>query len=95
MACAARPARGCDARSHADVWEQGSLKKRILQRSNEMEPSEWKDADGHVLATEVLRLKEGKMLPTIELSRDLNQIWRELMLALWVSRLWAGFGAGS
>jgi hypothetical protein len=75
--------------------KQGSLKKRILQRSNEMEPSEWKDADGHVLATEVLRLKEGKMLPTIELSRDLNQVWRELMLALWVSRLWAGFGAGS
>jgi hypothetical protein len=35
------------------------------------------------------------MLPTIELSRDLNQVWRELMLALWVSRLWAGFGAGS
>jgi hypothetical protein len=73
----------------------GSLRKKLLERRNEMEPSEWKDAQGHVLATEVLKLEDGKMLPTIELSKDLNQVWRELMLALWVSRLWAGFGAGS
>jgi hypothetical protein len=73
----------------------GALKKRILERRNEMEPSVWKDAQGRVLATEVLKLEGGKMLPTIELSKELNQMWRELMLALWVSRLWAGFGAGS
>jgi hypothetical protein len=73
----------------------GGLKKRVLERKNEMEPSVWKDTRGHVLATEVLKLEGGKMLPTIELSKDLDQMWRELMLALWVSRLWAGFGAGS
>jgi hypothetical protein len=73
----------------------GGLKKKIVERRNEMEPSEWKDMQGRVLATEVLRLEGGKMLPTIELSKELDQTWRELMLALWVSRLWAGFGAGS
>jgi hypothetical protein len=73
----------------------GALKKRILERRNEMEPSVWKDDQGRILATEVLKLEDGKMLPTIELSKELNQMWRELMLALWVSRLWAGFGAGS
>jgi hypothetical protein len=73
----------------------GALKKRILERKNEMEPSVWKDTQGRVLATEVLKLEGGKMMPTIELSKELNQMWRELMLALWVSRLWAGFGAGS
>ena len=72
----------------------GGLKKRILERRNEREPSEWKDVQGKVLATEVLRLEGGKMLPTIELSKDLNEMWRELLLTLWVSRLWAGFGAG-
>jgi len=73
----------------------GSLKKRISERRNELVPSVWKDVQGRVLATEVLKLEGGKMLPTIELSKDLGQVWRELMLALWVSRLWAGFGAGS
>lgn len=73
----------------------GGLQRRIFQRKNELKPSEWKDTQGHVLATEVLKLEGGKMLPTIELSRDLDQKWRELMLALWVSRLWAGFGAGN
>jgi len=73
----------------------GGLKKRIVQRHNEMESSEWKDTEGRVLATDVLKLEGGKMLPTIELSKDLNETWRELMLTLWVARLWAGFGAGS
>ncbi|KAH7090170.1 hypothetical protein FB567DRAFT_519251 [Paraphoma chrysanthemicola] len=73
----------------------GGLKNKIIERRNETEPSEWKDTQGRVLATEVLRLEEGKMLPTIELSKELDQTWRELLLALWVSRLWAGFGAGS
>ncbi|EAT85323.1 hypothetical protein SNOG_07857 [Parastagonospora nodorum SN15] len=41
-----------------------------------------KDVHGRVLATEVLKLEGGKMLPTIELSKDLGQVWRELMLAL-------------
>lgn len=75
--------------------KEGALKKRILQRKNELEPSVWKDTKGVVLATEVLRLEDGRMLPTIELTKDLTQMWRELLLALWVSRLWAGFGAGT
>lgn len=75
--------------------KEGALKKRILQRKNELEPSVWKDTKGTVLATEVLKLEDGKMLPTIELTKDLTQMWRELLLALWVSRLWAGFGAGT
>jgi hypothetical protein len=73
----------------------GSLTKRISERKNELVPSVWKDTQGRILATEVLKLEGGKMLPTIELSKELSQMWRELMLALWVSRLWAGFGAGS
>jgi hypothetical protein len=73
----------------------GGLKKSVLERRNEMEPSEWKDPQGRVLATEVLRLEGGKMLPTIELRQDLSELWRELLITLWVSRLWAGFGAGS
>ncbi|KAF2830266.1 hypothetical protein CC86DRAFT_464667 [Ophiobolus disseminans] len=73
----------------------GGLKKMVIERRNEMEPSEWKDTQGRVLATDVLRLEGGKMLPTIELSKDLDEMWRELLLTLWVSRLWAGFGAGA
>lgn len=75
--------------------KSGGLIRRLSERRNEMEPSEWKDVQGRVLATEVLRLEDGKMLPTIELSKDLSEMWRELLLTLWVSRLWAGFGAGS
>lgn len=73
----------------------GSLRRRVFHRKNELEPSEWRDTSGRVIATEVLKLENGKMLPTIELSKDLDQTWRELMLALWVSRMWANFGAGT
>ena len=86
---------GVAAKAMLTCEKVGALKKKILERRNEMEPSEWKDTEGRVLATEVLRLEGGKMLPTIELSKDLDEMWRELMLTLWVSRLWAGFGAGS
>jgi hypothetical protein len=39
---------------------KGSWEKQILRRSNEMEPSEWKDAQGNVLATDVFALQNGK-----------------------------------
>jgi hypothetical protein len=70
-------------------------KKQILGRSNEMEPSEWKDAQDNVLATDVFALENGKIVPRTELNKDLTPAWRELMLALWVSRLWAGYRARS
>lgn len=73
----------------------GSFRHRIKQRTNEMEPSEWKDSDGTVVATEVLKLESGGKCPTIELREGLDETCRELILALWVTRLWASFGAGS
>ena len=72
----------------------GGFAKAIKQRKNEMEPSEWKDSEGHVIATEVLKMGYGGKMPTIELRSDLDQTCRELILALWVTRLWAAFGAG-
>ncbi|KNG50959.1 glycoside hydrolase family 92 protein [Stemphylium lycopersici] len=75
--------------------KSGGFTKAIKQRKNELEPSVWKDSEGHVLATEVLKMGVGGKMPTIELRGDLDQTCRELILALWVSRLWAAFGAGS
>jgi hypothetical protein len=72
----------------------GGFTKAIKQRKNEMEPSEWKDSEGHIVATEVLKMGYGGKMPTIELRSDLDQTCRELILALWVTRLWAAFGAG-
>ncbi|USP79583.1 hypothetical protein yc1106_06857 [Curvularia clavata] len=72
----------------------GGFTKAIKQRKNEMEPSEWKDSEGNVVATEVLKMGYGGKMPTIELRSDLDQTCRELILALWVTRLWAAFGAG-
>ncbi|CAN9289665.1 unnamed protein product [Alternaria alternata] len=73
----------------------GGFTKALKQRKNELEPSQWKDSEGHVIATEVLKMGPGGKMPTIELRDDLDQTCRELVLALWVSRLWAAFGAGS
>ncbi|EUC45944.1 hypothetical protein COCMIDRAFT_4885 [Bipolaris oryzae ATCC 44560] len=73
----------------------GGFTKAIKQRKNEMEPSQWKDSEGHVVATEVMKMGYGGKMPTIELRSDLDQTCRELILALWVTRLWAAFGAGS
>ncbi|EDU49575.1 hypothetical protein PtrSN002B_009903 [Pyrenophora tritici-repentis] len=72
--------------------KNGSLKQTIKQRKNEMEPSLWKDTDGNVIATEVMKMCHGGKMPTIELRPGLDQTCRELILALWVSRLWIAFG---
>ncbi|CAA9966122.1 hypothetical protein PTMSG1_09481 [Pyrenophora teres f. maculata] len=72
--------------------KRGGLKQTIKQRKNEMEPSVWKDTDGNVIATEVMKMCHGGKMPTIELRPDLDQTCRELILALWVSRLWIAFG---
>ncbi|KAL6154314.1 hypothetical protein ACJQWK_01607 [Exserohilum turcicum] len=73
----------------------GGFTKAIKQRKNEMEPSVWKDSEGNVVATEVMKMGYGGKMPTIELRDHLDQTCRELILALWVTRLWAAFGAGS
>lgn len=57
--------------------------------------SEWRDGAGRVLATDYLRagaLEEGGgVVPVIELSRELDQTWREAVLSVWVARLWWAF----
>ncbi|KAF2014637.1 hypothetical protein BU24DRAFT_423544 [Aaosphaeria arxii CBS 175.79] len=64
-----------------------------LDRKKEEESSEWKDAQGRVLATEVLRkLGDGGVVPSIELIPDLDQTWREVVLTVWAARLWVAFG---
>ncbi|OAL52497.1 hypothetical protein IQ07DRAFT_482696, partial [Pyrenochaeta sp. DS3sAY3a] len=73
----------------------GGLGRALKERRNEMQPSEWKDSEGAVIAVEVLKMAEGGKMPTIELREHLDQTTRELVLALWVTRLWAAFGAGS
>ncbi|KAF1850266.1 uncharacterized protein K460DRAFT_372581 [Cucurbitaria berberidis CBS 394.84] len=73
--------------------KRGTFSRVLKERRNEMEPSEWKDSEGHVLATEVLKIVDGGKMPTIELREGLDQTCRELLLALWVTRLWAALGA--
>ncbi|KAH7397386.1 hypothetical protein BKA66DRAFT_395907, partial [Pyrenochaeta sp. MPI-SDFR-AT-0127] len=75
--------------------KRGTFSRALMERRNEMEPSEWKDSEGHVLATEVLKMAHGGKMPTIELREGLDQTCREMLLALWVARLWAAFGAGT
>jgi hypothetical protein len=89
------PTQGARANEIMTCGKRGGFSRKVKQRKNEMEPSEWKDSEGTVVATEVLRMGDGGKMPTIELREDLDQVCRELILALWVSRLWAAFGAGS
>lgn len=74
----------------------GSFGRTTLNRKREEEASEWKDGKGRVVATELLRKIEGDVgggvVPVIELSKDLDQTWRELVLSLWAARLWVAFG---
>jgi hypothetical protein len=66
--------------------------KQRVKRGNFEEPFEWKDLQGRLLATEGLqRMTDGGIVPAIELAEGLDQMWRELMISLWISRLWASF----
>lgn len=89
------PAQGAQPVHLMTCGKRGRFTRVLKQRRNEMEPSEWKDSDGTVMATEVLKMQGGGKMPTIELRAELDQMCRELLLALWVARLWAAFGAGS
>lgn len=74
----------------------GGFSHAVKERKNEMEPSLWKDSQGTIVATEVIKLDQwGKRMPTIEMKEGLDQMCRELLLALWVSRLWASLGAAT
>lgn len=74
----------------------GGFSRAIKQRRNETEPSLWKDSEGTIIATEVLKIDQwGKRMPTIEMKEGLDEMCRELLLALWVSRLWASLGAAT
>jgi hypothetical protein len=76
--------------SKRDGSRFGSTK---LNRKTELEESQWKDATGTVVATEKLEEEEGgTLVPTLELSKDLGQQSRELVLSLWAARLWVAFG---
>lgn len=86
-------ARGVDLMT---CGKAGGFSRAIKQRRNETEPSLWKDSDGTILATEVLKIDaHGKRMPTIEMREGLDEMCRELILALWVSRLWASLGAAT
>ncbi|CAO2647582.1 Nn.00g085040.m01.CDS01 [Neocucurbitaria sp. VM-36] len=89
------PEQGGTANEIMTCGKRGKFGRVLKQRRNEMEPSEWKDSEGNVMATEVLKIVDGGKMPTIELREDLDQTCRELILALWVARLWIAFGAGS
>jgi hypothetical protein len=88
------PVQGAPPNEIMTCGKRGGWSKMVKQRRNEMEPSEWKDADGTVMATEVLRMGHGGKMPQIEMKEGLDSVCRELILALWCARLWAAFGAG-
>ncbi|KAF1936262.1 hypothetical protein EJ02DRAFT_97254 [Clathrospora elynae] len=88
------PVQGGRANDIMTCGKEGGWKRAVKQRKNEMEPSVWKDFEGNVVATEVLRMGEGGKMPMIELREGLDQTCRELILALWCARLWAAFSAG-
>lgn len=88
------PAEGVRAVELMTCGKRGGFSKVIRERRNEMEPSDWKDMEGHVVATEVLKMEGGGKMPTIEFTKGgLDQGGRELVLSLWAARLWATFGA--
>jgi hypothetical protein len=88
------PVQGAPASEIMTCGKRGGWSKMVKERRNEMEPSEWKDSDGTVMATEVLRMGHGGKMPQIEMKEGLDSVCRELILALWCARLWAAFGAG-
>ena len=90
MARAGSGAKGVRVLTRKNVSWFGGVR---LDRKNEVEASEWKNEAGRVVATEVLRVVEGDaVVPTLELSAELDAVWREVVLSLWATRLWVAFG---
>ncbi|KAL6709835.1 hypothetical protein ACN47E_000620 [Coniothyrium glycines] len=90
------PSEGARPAEIMTCGKAGGFSRAIKQRRNETEPSLWKDSEGAIIATEVLKLDQwGKRMPTFEMKEGLDEICREMLLALWVSRLWASLGAAT
>ncbi|KAF2469322.1 uncharacterized protein BDR25DRAFT_315344 [Lindgomyces ingoldianus] len=71
----------------------GSFSSSRLHRKKEEHGSDWRDLQGKVVATEILKvMDDAGVLPVIELEKDLDQKWRELLLTVWTARLWVAFG---
>lgn len=65
----------------------------IRNPRDETTTSIWRDKHGIPVAAEVLKFdRYGKRMPVIELTNGLAEPDKELLLALWVCRLWATFG---
>lgn len=87
------PRPGAKGREILTCKPVGALGSTKLHRKREGEASSWKDAQGRVVATEMLKCDEaGNVVPTVELNPDLDQTWRELLIMMWATRLWVAFG---
>jgi hypothetical protein len=87
------PRPGAKGREILSCKRVGALGSTKLSRKREVDASQWKDSQGRIVATETLKTGEdGGLVPTVELSPDLDQTWRELLLTLWATRLWVVFG---
>lgn len=73
------------------LFGKGKAKNGVVEKDGLTEPFEWKDTNGKHLATEGLQLLAGGIVPTLHLSPDLDNMWRELMISFWAARLWATF----
>lgn len=71
----------------------GALGSSRINWKKEVEPSQWNDMRGDLVATEMLKAGAGgEWVPTIELCADLDQTWREMMIMMWATRLWVALG---
>jgi len=71
----------------------GALGSSRMNWSKEVQETLWKDERGRVVATEMLKEGEGgEWVPTVDLSRELDQTWREMVVMVWATRLWVAFG---
>ncbi|KAF2201167.1 hypothetical protein GQ43DRAFT_440855 [Delitschia confertaspora ATCC 74209] len=68
--------------------------RKVLKKRGGGETSEWKDAQGKVVAKEILRdAKDGGIVPVLEVEGGVDSMWREAIVACWVARLWNAYAA--
>lgn len=73
------------------LFGKGKNRAGAVEKDGLTEPFEWRDGEGRVMAVEGLQLMSAGVVPTVRLSEGLDSMWRELMVAFWVARLWATF----
>lgn len=72
--------------------EKSEFVAQLTDWQNELRPNVWKNENGAIVATEVLKIDSaGKRRSILWLNKDLDLISREFLLAVWMSRLWAVF----